>query len=164
MKIKSVQAYQVFDSRGNPTIEAVVELENGATGHGLVPSGASTGHHEALELRDRDPRRFLGRSVFRAVEHVNGEIARAVTGLDGLAQEVIDNRLIELDGTPNKKRLGANAILSVSMAAAQAAAAERKVPLFASLGKGQGNLLPLPEIQIFGGGKHAAGRISWSWR
>eukprot|EP01031_Cornospumella_fuschlensis_P049838 gene49838-61008_t len=159
MKIRSVNAHQVFDSRGNPTVEAIVELENGATGSGLVPSGASTGRHEALELRDGDPRRFLGRSVFRAIDHVNGEIASAVIGLDAFDQEQIDTHLIELDGTPNKNRLGANAILSVSMAVAQAAAAARAEPLFVWLGKGEGHLLPLPEIQIFGGGKHAAGRI-----
>lgn len=159
MKIRSVHAHQVFDSRGNPTVEAIVELENGATGRGLVPSGASTGRHEALELRDGDPQRFLGRSVFRAVGHVTGEIARAVTGLDASDQAQLDARLIELDGTPNKNRLGANAILSVSMATAQAAAAARHQPLFKWLGQGQGTLLPLPEIQIFGGGKHAAGRI-----
>jgi len=159
MKIRSVNAHQVFDSRGNPTIETIVELEDGTTGCGLVPSGASTGRHEALELRDGDPRRFRGRSVFRAIEHVEGEIAGAVAGLDASDQDNLDARLIALDGTPNKSRLGANAILSVSMAAAQAAAAARREPLFAWLGKGQGRLLPLPEIQIFGGGKHAHGRI-----
>src|ERR1700733_14686052 len=115
MKIRSVHAHQVFDSRGNPTIEAIVELEDGTTGRGLVPSGASTGRHEALELRDGDPRRFLGRSVFRAIEHVEGEIARAVVGLDVFDQDNLDALLIALDGTPNKSRLGANAILGVSM-------------------------------------------------
>lgn len=159
MKIRSVNAYQVFDSRGNPTVETEVELENGATGRGLVPSGASTGRHEALELRDGDPRRFQGRSVFKAIDHVNGEIARMVAGLDALDQDGLDSKLIELDGTPNKKRLGANAILSVSMATAQAAAAARQESLYQWLGGGQGTLLPLPEIQIFGGGKHAQGRI-----
>jgi enolase len=159
MKIRSVNAHQVFDSRGNPTVEAIVELKDGTIGRGLVPSGASTGRHEALELRDGDPRRFLGKSVFRAIEHVEGEIARAVAGLDVFDQGNLDSRLIGLDGTPDKSRLGANAILSVSMAAAQAAAAARREPLFAWLGKGQGSLLPLPEIQIFGGGKHAHGRI-----
>ena len=159
MKIRSVHAHQVFDSRGNPTIEAIVELEDGTTGRGLVPSGASTGRHEALELRDGDPRRFLGRSVFRAIEHVEGEIARAVVGLDVFDQDNLDSCLIALDGTPNKSRLGANAILGVSMAAAQAAAAVRGEPLFEWLGKGHGRLLPLPEIQIFGGGRHANGRI-----
>ena len=135
-------------------------LEDRTTGRGLVPSGASTGRHEALELRDGDPRRFLGKSVFRAIEHGEGEIARAVAGLDVSDQDNLDCAAsIALDGTPNKSRLGANAILGVSMAAAQAAAAARREPLFVWLGKGQGRLLPLPEIQIFGGGKHAHGRI-----
>jgi len=159
MKIKSVSAFQIFDSRGHPTLEAVVELENGIRGAGLVPSGASTGRHEALELRDGDPAKYRGKSVFAAIGHVNGEIARAVSGRDGLDQAGLDETLVALDGTPNKARLGANAILAVSMAAARAAAAARGLPLFESLGEGRGTLLPLPEIQIFGGGKHAAGRI-----
>ena len=159
MKIKSVSAFQIFDSRGNPTVEASVELENGICGSGLVPSGASTGRHEALELRDGDPARYGGKSVFKAIGHVNGEIARAVAGRDVGDQAGLDEALIALDGTPNKSRLGANAILAVSMAAARAAAAARGLPLFESLGEGRGTLLPLPEIQIFGGGKHADGRI-----
>jgi enolase len=159
MKIKSVSAFQIFDSRGQPTLEATVELEGGARGAGLVPSGASTGRHEALELRDGDPSRYGGRSVFRAIGHVNGEIARAVAGRDGLDQAGLDEALIALDGTPNKARLGANAILAVSMAVARAAAAARGRPLFEDLGGGGGTLLPLPEIQVFGGGRHAAGRI-----
>lgn len=159
MNIRHIHSYQVFDSRGNPTVETVVELANGLTGSGLVPSGASTGRHEAVELRDHDPSRFLGRSVLRAVAHVNGEIARHIVGRDVLDQAGLDRRLIELDGTANKGRLGANAILSVSMAVARAAAAAQGRPLFASLGGAKGCLLPLPEIQIFGGGKHAHGRI-----
>jgi enolase len=159
VKIKAVSAFQIFDSRGHPTVEAVVELENGVRGSGLVPSGASTGSHEALELRDGDPARYRGRSVFRAVAHVNGEIARAAAGRDVHDQEGLDEALIALDGTPGKSRLGANAILAVSMAAARAAAAARGLPLFETLGGGAGTLLPLPEIQIFGGGKHAQGRI-----
>jgi enolase len=159
VKIRSVEAFQIFDSRGNPTVEAVVALEDGSIGHGLVPSGASTGRHEALELRDGDAGRFRGRAVLRAVANVNGEIARAVAGRDGLDQEGLDAVLRELDGTPSKSRLGANAILSVSMAAAQAAAASRRLPLFESLTGGRGTVLPMPEIQIFGGGKHAGGRI-----
>ena len=157
MKIKSVQALQIFDSRGNPTVEAVVALENGIHGRGLVPAGASTGHHEAHELRDGDPHRFRGRSVLRAVGHVNDEIARAITGRDAFDQAGLDAALAALDGTANKARLGANALLSVSMAVAQAAAAARGLPLYAVLG--EGTLLPLPEIQIFGGGRHAHGRI-----
>ncbi len=159
MKIKSVQAYQVFDSRGNPTVEAVVELDSGIRGRGLVPSGASTGKHEAHELRGSADPRFLRRSVFPAVTHVNDVIAPAVVGRDVLDQAGLDAALIELDGTPDKSRLGANAILSVSMATAQAAAAHRGESLHAWLGAGKGTLLPLPEVQIFGGGKHAAGRI-----
>jgi enolase len=153
MKISSVIAYQVFDSRGNPTIEAEVALENGMHGRGLVPSGASTGQFEALELRDRDPHRFRGKSVFQAIAHVNDLIAPELRGCDVFAQAALDQAMIVLDGTPNKSRLGANAILAVSMAVAQAAACARGEPLFGSLGTG--NLLPLPEIQITGGGAHA---------
>ncbi len=159
MKINRVSALQIFDSRGNPTVEAVVELSGGQHGRGLVPSGASTGRHEAHELRDGDPGRFSGRSVFQAVANIEGEIARAITGRDGIDQEGLDQILIELDGTPDKSRLGANAILGVSMAAANAAAALRGVPLHAALSNGTGTLLPWPEVQIFGGGKHAHGRI-----
>ncbi len=157
MRIKSVSALQIFDSRGNPTVEAEVELENGIRGCGLVPSGASTGRHEALELRDGNPADYRGKSVHRAVANVTGEIAGAVRGRDILDQAGIDGTLVALDGTPDKTRLGANAILAVSMAVARAAAAARGVPLFESLGGG--TLLPLPEIQVFGGGKHAAGRV-----
>lgn len=159
MKIRRAMAHQVYDSRGNPTVEALIELENGITGRGLVPSGASTGSHEALELRDREASRFLGRSVFKAVSHINGEISRAVAGREVADQAGLDQCLRELDGTADKSRLGANAILAVSMAAVQAAAAEQRQPLFACLSEGHGTLLPLPEIQIFGGGKHAQGRI-----
>lgn len=159
MKITSLDALQIFDSRGNPTVEVIATLEDGTTGHGLVPSGASTGHHEALELRDGDKARFRGKSVFKAVAHVKGEIAQCVIGRDVSDQAGMDAALIALDGTPGKSRLGANAILGTSMAVAQAAANARRMPLFESLGGGQGTLLPLPEIQIFGGGKHAQGRI-----
>jgi enolase len=159
MKIASLDAFQIYDSRGQPTIEAVVTLADGSVGRGLVPSGASTGVHEALELRDGDPKRFRGQSVMRAIEHVRGELARATVGRDVFDQAGIDGVMIELDGTPNKSRLGANAILAVSMAVASAAAASRQQPLHAYLGNGEGTLVPLPEIQIIGGGKHAAGRI-----
>jgi enolase len=159
MKVTSISAFQIFDSRGFPTVEAVIELENGVRGTGLVPSGASTGRHEALELRDNDLARFRGRSVFRAIDHINGQIARAIVGRDVFDQTALDEALIALDGTPDKSRLGANAILAVSLAAAKAAATGRGIPLFASLGDGQGTLLPLPQIQIFGGGRHAHGRI-----
>jgi len=153
MKIAFVSAYQIFDSRGNPTIEAEVTLENGMRGFGTVPSGASTGQFEALELRDGDPARFRGKSVFKAIAHVRDHLAPVLQGRDVLDQRALDEAMIALDGTPNKSRLGANAILAVSMAAARAAAAAQGQPLFASLG--EGNLLPLPEIQITGGGAHA---------
>ena len=153
MNIRSIDAFQIYDSRGFPTIEAVVSLDNGLTGRGIVPSGASTGQFEALELRDGDPAKFRGKSVYKAISHIVNEISPALIGRDVLDQRGLDDTLIALDGTPNKTRLGANAILSVSMAAAQAAAAARGVPLFASLGSG--TTLPLPEIQIIGGGAHA---------
>ncbi|MGL5020361.1 MAG: phosphopyruvate hydratase, partial [Luteolibacter sp.] len=153
MKIKSIDAFQIYDSRGNPTIEAVVTLENGMTGHGLVPSGASTGQFEALELRDGDPLKFRGKSVFKAITNIRGFIANALIGRDVSDQRGLDEAMIQLDGTPDKSRLGANAILGVSMAAANAAAKAKGIPLFQSLGNG--TLLPLPEIQILGGGAHA---------
>ena len=157
MKIAHLSAFQIFDSRGNPTVEAEVTLDSGARGRGLVPSGASTGSHEAWELRDRDPAKFRGKSVEGAVQHVNHDIARALKGREAHDQAEIDRRLIELDGTPNKSRLGANAILAVSMAVANAMAAETGKLLFQSLGNG--TLLPLPEIQIIGGGAHADHRL-----
>ncbi|MDB6170257.1 MAG: phosphopyruvate hydratase [Verrucomicrobia bacterium] len=159
MKITSVKAYQVFDSRGNPTVETLVELEDGTQGAGLVPSGASTGRHEAKELRDGVPGRFAGRSVLNAVANVNGALAAAVLGRDALDQAGLDAALIAADGTADKSRLGANALLSVSMAVARAAAGTRREPLHAWLGGGQGTLLPLPQVQIIGGGKHANGRV-----
>jgi enolase len=155
MKIASLSACQVFDSRGNPTIETVVTLANGIRGRGTVPSGASTGRFEALELRDADPKRFRGKSVFKAIANVQDVIAPALRGRDVFDQRGLDEAMMALDGTPNKSRLGANAILGVSIAAAQAAATAHGEPLFAYLGQGKGNLLPLPEIQILGGGAHA---------
>lgn len=153
MKIQSVDAFQIYDSRGNPTVEAVVTLENGVAGRGLVPSGASTGQFEALELRDGDKKSFRGKSVFRAIANVRGEILREVAGRDVLDQRGLDEAMIALDGTPEKSRLGANAILGVSMAAADAAARCLGRPLHEHLGGG--TRLPLPEIQILGGGAHA---------
>jgi enolase len=155
MKIHSVHAWQVYDSRGNPTVEAEIVLENGVRGRGMAPSGASTGQFEAHELRDGDPARFRGMSVFKAIANIDGEIARAVTGLDVCNQAALDKTLIELDGTPAKARLGANAILAVSMAAAWAAAKVQHRPLHDYLGNSRGTLIPLPEIQIVGGGAHA---------
>lgn len=158
MKIAQVRAFQIFDSRGNPTVQADIGLENGVRGHGLVPSGASTGSREALELRDGDPRCFRGMSVSKAVHNVNGEIAQAICGMDCSDQTNIDETLIRLDGTSNKARLGANAILAVSMAAADASANAQGRLLCQCLADGKGTLLPLPEIQIVGGGAHAAHR------
>lgn len=155
MKIHSISAYQVYDSRGNPTVEAEVILESGERGRGTVPSGASTGQFEALELRDGDPRSFRGKSVFNAIANIHREIAPALAGWDVHDQAGLDRKLIELDGTPSKSRLGANAILAVSMAAAHAAATALRVPLYDYLGQSRGTLLPLPEIQIIGGGAHA---------
>jgi enolase len=155
MKIVGVFAYQIFDSRGVPTLEAEVRLEDGTQGHGLVPSGASTGQFEAVELRDGDGSRWRGKSVLRAIENVHREIAPAIVGRDPRDQAGIDGRLIELDGTPGKSRLGANAILGVSLAVADAAAKASGAPLFEYLGEGKGVLLPLPEIQMIGGGAHA---------
>jgi len=157
MKIRSVDAFQIYDSRGNPTLEAEVVLENGVRGRGLVPSGASTGQFEALELRDGDPNSFRGRSVFRAIEHVRKVLGPAVVGQEVGDQAGIDGRMISLDGTPDKSRLGANAILGVSLAVTEASARAQGVPLHAVLGPG--TTLPFPEIQILGGGAHADGRI-----
>jgi enolase len=157
-QIAFVHGRRVWDSRGRPTVEADVMLECGAVGRAIAPAGASTGSQEALELRDGGSA-FGGYDVTRAVHHVNTEIAGAVTGMDASAQAVLDRRLIELDGTPNKSRLGANAILAVSMAAAHAAAAGAGYPLYRFLGGPDANQLPLPQIQIFGGGAHAGRRV-----
>ncbi|MCY3600111.1 MAG: phosphopyruvate hydratase [Gemmatimonadetes bacterium] len=152
--IVRVAGREIVDSRGNPTVEADVHLENGAIGRAAVPSGASTGEHESVELRDRDPARYGGKGVRRAVAHVNGEIAAAVRGWDASDQRGLDTALITLDGTPNKGRLGANAILAVSMAAARAAAASAGAPLFRHLG-GDPHVLPVPMLNILNGGAHA---------
>ena len=157
--IKKVAAWQVFDSRGNPTLEAEVTLGGGLTGSAMAPSGASKGKYEALELRDQRAGRYLGRSVFEAVERVNTEIHRVWAGRNVLDQAALDELLIGLDGTEDKRRLGANAMVGASMAAARAAANLLGTPLHAYLGGNGGTLLPLPEIQIFGGGAHTAGRI-----
>jgi enolase len=156
--IKRVYGRQILDSRGNPTIEVDVALASGAFGRAAVPSGASTGVHEAVELRDGDPD-WGGKGVTKAVANVNGEIARELEGLDGLDQEVLDRRLIELDGTPNKARLGANAILGVSLAAAKAAAAEAGQPLYRHLGGDDAATLPVPMLNVINGGAHADNSI-----
>jgi enolase len=159
MKIETISAWQIYDSRGVPTVEAEVILANGVRGRGSAPSGASTGQFEALELRDGDPKRFRGKSVFKAIANIQNEIATALRGENVFEQAALDKKLIELDGTPNKSRLGANAILPVSMAVVNAAAAARNQPLHAYLGEGKGTLLPIPEIQIIGGGAHANWRM-----
>ncbi len=156
--IAFVHGRRVWDSRGRPTVEADILLEGGAVGRAIAPAGASTGSGEALDLRDGGDA-FGGYDVTRAVEHVNTEIARTVRGMDASDQTALDRRLIELDGTPNKSRLGANAVLAVSMAAAHAAAAAAGQPLYRYLGGPEADLIPLPQIQIFGGGAHAGRRV-----
>ncbi|HVC62769.1 MAG TPA: phosphopyruvate hydratase [Acetobacteraceae bacterium] len=156
--IAFVHGRRVWDSRGRPTVEADVLLEGGGVGRAIAPAGASTGSGEALDLRDGGAA-FGGYDVRRAVEHVNTAIARAVIGMDARDQAALDKRLIELDGSPGKSRLGANAVLSVSMAAAHAAAAAAGVPLYRYLGGPDAHTLPLPQIQIFGGGAHAGRRV-----
>jgi enolase len=161
MNIADIHAREVLDSRGNPTVEAEVTLTDGTVGRAIVPSGASTGEHEAVELRDGDTARFLGKGVLKAVENVNGEIADALANFDASDQRAIDQKMIELDGTPNKARLGANAILSVSMAAARAAAAEYGLPLYRYLGGTAANLLPVPMMNILNGGAHADNNVDF---
>ena len=156
--IAEVTARQILDSRGNPTVEVDVRLDSGALGRAAVPSGASTGVHEALELRDGGET-YGGKGVMRAVENVRGEIAQAVGGADPSEQEALDRRLIELDGTPNKGRLGANALLGVSLAAAKAAAADAGVSLFRYLGGDAARTLPVPMLNVINGGAHAQNSI-----
>ena len=156
--IKSILARRVWDSRGRPTVEAEVVLNDGSLGRAIAPAGASKGTREALELRDGGDR-FGGLDVMRAVEHVNGEISNALVGTKADNQSVLDQALIDLDGTINKSRLGANATLAVSMAAAHAMAASSDMPLYRYLGNGKIGRLPMPQIQIFGGGAHAGRRV-----
>jgi enolase len=157
-KISHVAAREVLDSRGNPTVEVDVTLASGATGRAIVPSGASTGAHEATELRDGGTR-FKGKGVLNAVANVNGEIRTTLVGNDASNQTAIDNTLCELDGTPNKSRLGANAILGASLATAHASAAERKLPLFASIGGNDACVLPVPMMNVLNGGVHADNNV-----
>jgi len=158
-KIIAVHGREIIDSRGNPTVEADVRLEGGILGRGAVPSGASTGEHEAIELRDGDKTHYLGKGVLKAVGHVDAEIAKAVVGMDASDQQALDQRMIEADGTPNKSKFGANAILAVSMAAARAAAAAAGKPLYKYLSKysskPSASLLPVPMMNILNGGAHA---------
>ncbi len=153
--IQTIHAREILDSRGNPTVEVAVRLASGVGGRAAVPSGASTGAHEAVELRDGDPARYGGKGVLNAVANVIGEIAEALRGTEAGEQEAVDRRLIDLDGTPNKASLGANAILGVSMAVARAVAAEREVPLFMQLGSEDSTVLPVPLMNILNGGAHA---------
>ncbi len=158
-EIVDVLAREILDSRGNPTVEVEVLLDNGAVGRAAVPSGASTGIHEACELRDGDKARYLGKGVKQAVENVNTEICDAILGMNALDQLAIDKTLIELDGTPNKSRLGANAILGVSLACAKASAEALKLPLFKYIGGVNAKLLPVPMMNILNGGAHASNNV-----
>jgi enolase len=159
--ISSVHAREILDSRGNPTLEAEVILESGAAGRAAVPSGASTGEFEAVELRDGDGDRYLGKGVTRAASNVSNEIAEAVAGMDAFDQAAVDSAMIELDGTANKSSLGANAILSVSLAVARAAAMEAGLPLYRYLGGPGATLMPVPLMNILNGGAHAANNVDF---
>jgi len=160
-QIDRIHAREILDSRGNPTVEADVILVSGALGRAAVPSGASTGEHEAVELRDGDAKRYLGKGVLTAVRNVNEVIAAELEGMDVLDQREIDHKLIELDGTPNKSRLGANALLAVSMAASRAAANFRKLPLYRYIGGEAANTLPVPMMNIINGGAHADNNVDF---
>ena len=159
--IAEIRGRQLLDSRGNPTVEAEVWLDDGTVGRAIVPSGASTGEHEAVELRDGDNTLYVGKGVLKAVENVNGEIADALGNFDAADQRALDQKMIELDGTENKGRLGANAILAVSMAAARAAAVSFKLPLYRYLGGAGANTLPTPMMNILNGGAHADNNVDF---
>ncbi len=158
-KIVGVHAREILDSRGNPTVEVDIELKSGAFGRAAVPSGASTGEREAIELRDGDPRRYGGKGVLKAVEHVNDDICRALLGRDACQQETIDRVMIDLDGTENKRRLGANAIIGVSLAVARAAAAHMDQPLYRYIGTDDRLCMPVPMMNVVNGGAHADNNI-----
>ena len=158
-KIRHVVGREILDSRGNPTVEVDVFLDSSAWGRAAVPSGASTGTREAAELRDADPKRFLGRGVSKAVQHVNGEISQTLVGMDAVAQAEVDAALVRLDGTDNKSRLGANAILGASLAVAKAAAAHAGLPLYAYLGGPNARDMPVPLINLLNGGAHADNNV-----
>jgi enolase len=159
-RIKRVRGREIIDSRGNPTVEAIVELEGGSMGRASVPSGASTGKYEAVELRDRDEKRFHGLGVSKAVRNINEVIGPALTGLDSRRQREIDSKMLRLDGTPNKSRLGANAILAVSLSNALAASSASRMELYQYLGENGGNTLPVPLMNVINGGKHAGNDLS----
>jgi enolase len=158
-KISKVKAREILDSRGNPTVEVDVILDSGAMGRAAVPSGASTGEHEAVELRDGDKTRYMGKGVLKAVANVNNTIAKKIKGIDPFKQKELDRTLIEIDGTKNKANLGANAILGVSMANAKACANEKKVSLFKYIGGASANVLPVPMMNILNGGTHADNNV-----
>ncbi len=160
-KIKDVIARQILDSRGNPTVEVSVTLDGGASAQAAVPSGASTGENEAAELRDGDANVYCGKGVLKAVSNANNELAQAVIGLDALDQESVDNAMIDLDGTPNKSNMGANAILGISLAVAHAAAKSQNLPLYAFIGGTDAVTLPVPMMNILNGGKHADGTVDF---
>jgi len=157
--IKDVRGREILDSRGNPTVEVDILLEDGSLGRAAVPSGASTGEHEAVELRDGDKSRYMGKGTLKAVGNVNGEIKKAIKGKDALKQGELDQLLIDLDGTPNKARLGANATLGVSMAVAKAAAVSKKMPLYRYIGGDKAKILPIPMMNILNGGLHADNNV-----
>ena len=159
--IIEVRARQILDSRGNPTVEVDVLTDEGALGRAAVPSGASTGIHEAVELRDNDKKKYVGKGVLKAVKNVNDLIAKSITGFDITAQAEIDQIMIDLDGTPNKSKLGANAILAVSMAVAKAAAEEANLPLYRYIGGTNARTLPMPMMNILNGGAHADNKIDF---
>ena len=159
--ISDITAREILDSRGNPTIEVDVTLENGILGRAAVPSGASTGEHEAVELRDGDPARYNGKGVQKAVEHVNSTLAEELTGYDAVDQAEIDGIMIELDGTPTKANFGANAILGVSLAVAKAAAQSMKLPLYRYIGGTNAKVIPVPMMNILNGGKHADNNVDF---
>src|SRR5690606_6172899 len=159
--IIEIKGREILDSRGNPTVEVEVLTETGFMGRAAVPSGASTGQYEAVELRDNDEDRFLGKGVLKAVDHVNDEISRALIGVEVSDQRYIDDLMIELDGTYNKSRLGANAILGVSLAAAKAAANEARMPLYRYVGGTNAHILPVPMMNILNGGSHADNSIDF---
>ncbi|HQZ30154.1 MAG TPA: phosphopyruvate hydratase, partial [Verrucomicrobiales bacterium] len=159
--ISNIRAREIVDSRGNPTVEVDVELEGGAIGRAAVPSGASTGEHEAWELRDGDKDRYLGKGVLQAVDAVNEKICPELIGLDATDQTVLDKLMIQIDGTPNKKNLGANAILGVSLAAAHAAANQLQLPLYKYIGGPNAKVLPVPMMNIINGGAHSDAPIDF---
>src|SRR3989339_2027186 len=154
-KIKKITGYEILDSRGNPTISIKIEVEGGVSAVAAVPSGASTGTHEALELRDGNPKRYRGQGVLKAIKNVNTSIAKRLVGLDVTRQQVLDKAMIELDGTDNKSRLGANAILAVSMAVAKAASEEAGLPLYRYFGGSGPMQMPVPMMNVINGGAHA---------